>query len=74
MYLDNVPQLDTQGRKCTDKWLGGLGEEEVAVVNVRPDGYVGSIMKFSTLEQGAGQTAAQSLDSYYGGFLEVSQI
>lgn len=74
VYLDNVPQLDTLGQKCTDKWLGGLGDEEVAIVNVRPDGYVGSIMRFSALDHGAGTKAAHALDAYYGGFLEVPQI
>lgn len=44
------------------------------MVNVRPDGYVGVVMKFSTLDPGAGQQAASSLHEYYGGFLEVTQV
>lgn len=85
VYLDNVPHLDTLGQKCTDKWLGaGFGAEadEVAVVNVRPDGYVGAIMRYqyspddhcdSSASSGeeAGAHAARALDAYYGGFLEV---
>ncbi|KUI59141.1 Phenol 2-monooxygenase [Cytospora mali] len=69
VYLDNAAHLDTQGRKCTEKWLGEVSPELVAIVNVRPDGYVGSILRFST--SGNGQAAAQSLDDYYGGFLQV---
>ncbi|PSR82632.1 FAD binding domain-domain-containing protein [Coniella lustricola] len=72
VYLDNVPSLDTRGQTCTEKWVGVLDEKQVAIVNVRPDGYVGSIMKFNTAEETAGQTAAQHLDEYYGGFLQAS--
>lgn len=73
VYLDNVPHLDTQEKTCTDKWLGGLEPEEVALVNVRPDGYIGSIMRFNTGDGNAGQKAAQCLDDYYGGFLQVTR-
>lgn len=72
VYLDNVPHLDTRGQQCTKKWLGGLETDEVALVSVRPDGYVGSIVKFNTMEEDAGLKAAQCLDDYYGGFLEAT--
>ncbi|KAI3394058.1 hypothetical protein diail_3277 [Diaporthe ilicicola] len=74
VYLDNVPHLDTQSQGCTEKWIGEIGSDQAAVVNVRPDGYVGSIMKFSTAGEGAGREAAQSLDDYYGGFLQIPPI
>lgn len=71
MYLDNVPHLDTQSQRCTDKWLGSIESGQAAIVNVRPDGYVGSVTKFSTAGEDAGPEAARSLDDYYGGFLQT---
>lgn len=71
MYLDNVPHLDTQSQTCTDKWLGGIESGQAAIVNVRPDGYVGSVTKFSTAGDDAGLEAARFLDGYYGGFLKT---
>lgn len=70
-YLDNVPELDTRGAFCTEKWLGSLGPSEVAIVNVRPDGYVGSVGRWDTNIDEAGEQAAAWLDSYYGGFLQA---
>jgi phenol 2-monooxygenase len=61
-YLDDI-------MKCTEKWLGELGENEIAVVNVRPDGYVGSIGRWNAVLDGAGGEAVSWLDGYYGGFL-----
>ncbi|EGC48320.1 FAD binding domain-containing protein [Histoplasma capsulatum var. duboisii H88] len=40
-YLDDV----IPGGGCTEKWLGNVPGDEVAIVNVRPDGYVGSIWR-----------------------------
>lgn len=57
-----------------EKWLGELGSNQAAVVTVRPDGYVGSIMKFSTAGDDAGQEAARCLESYYSGFLQMPPI
>ncbi|KAF5505024.1 Phenol hydroxylase [Colletotrichum siamense] len=71
VYLDDVAPLDTQGRSCTDKWLGGLAADEAAIIIVRPDGYVGSIGRWDTTESTSGQSAAQWLDDYFGGFLQV---
>ncbi|CAK7215372.1 hypothetical protein SBRCBS47491_002462 [Sporothrix bragantina] len=70
VYLDDVAALDTQGRHCIDKWLGGLESTDAAIVNVRPDGYVGSVKRFASTAQ-AGVEAAQWMDAYYGGFLQV---
>lgn len=74
VYLDNVSHLDTQSRGCTEKWFSDIGSGQAALVNVRPDGYVGSITKFSTSGENAGQEAARSLDDYYVGFLQMPQV
>ncbi|KAH6989618.1 FAD binding domain-containing protein [Ilyonectria sp. MPI-CAGE-AT-0026] len=71
IYLDDVPSLDTQGRRCTEKWLGALASNEAAIVNVRPDGYVGAVKRWSTSESESGEAAAKWLDDYFGGFLKV---
>lgn len=63
-YLDDVPG---EKQTCTDKWVGGCGENEVVIVNVRPDGYVGAIERWMTEES---EKACDYLDSYYGGFLK----
>lgn len=76
IYLDDVPDLDTQGSTCTDKYLGPLETNEVVIMNVRPDGYVGSMKKWNL--EGAqdplevGKEAAAWLDGYFGRFLAVS--
>ncbi|KAK3383226.1 FAD binding domain-containing protein [Lasiosphaeria ovina] len=70
-YLDDCPQLDTRGSLCTNKWLGSLGPGEVAIVNVRPDGYVGSIGRWDSSVDDSGEEAAKWLDTYYGRFLQV---
>lgn len=70
-YMDNIPEQDTQGKHCTTKWLGNLGPSEVAIVNVRPDGYVGSIGRWDTSVDDAGEEAAKWLDAYYEGFLQL---
>ncbi|KPM34924.1 hypothetical protein AK830_g11653 [Neonectria ditissima] len=73
VYLDDVPNLDTQGRRCTDKWLGALESNEAAIVTVRPDGYVGAVKRWSASDSGAGESAAKWLDGYFGGFLKVPE-
>jgi len=70
-YLDDIPQLDTRGMLCTNKWLGSLGPGEVAIVNVRPDGYVGSIGRWDSSVDESGEEAAKWLDTYYNRFLKV---
>ncbi|KAL2023182.1 hypothetical protein VTK56DRAFT_3305 [Thermocarpiscus australiensis] len=70
-YLDNIPEQDTRGKYCTNKWLGSLGAGEVAIVNVRPDGYVGSLGRWDSTVDDAGEDAARWLDSYYDRFLKV---
>ncbi|KAJ4297200.1 hypothetical protein N0V88_004118 [Collariella sp. IMI 366227] len=70
-YLDDIPEQDTRGSLCTNKWLGSLGPGEVAIVNVRPDGYVGSIGRWDSSIDDAGEDAAKWLDQYYDRFLQV---
>ncbi|KAI1628945.1 FAD binding domain-containing protein [Exophiala viscosa] len=67
-YLDDLKDHKT-GKSCTEKWLGQVSQDEVAIVNIRPDGYVGSIGRFDGKSDGA--AAAQWLDTYYGGFLKA---
>ncbi|KAK6088037.1 FAD binding domain-containing protein [Seiridium cupressi] len=74
VYLDNIPELDTRGQTCTEKWLGDLSRGEVAVVVVRPDGYAGAIERWNTADEGAGKQAAQALDTYFGNFLQVPEL
>jgi hypothetical protein len=63
-YLDDI---SGEKQSCSDKWLGGVPDGQVVVVNVRPDGYVGSIERWSESE---GSQCALWLDKYYGGFLK----
>lgn len=73
-YLDDVPEQDTRGSLCTNKWLGSLGPGEVAIVNVRPDGYVGSLGRWDSSVDDAGEEAARWLDSYYDRFMQVPEV
>lgn len=66
-YLDDL-QRDG-GEDCTEKWLGSMGKSDVAIVNVRPDGYVGSISRWDVREAGEGSRAGTWLSDYYGAFL-----
>lgn len=68
IYLDNIPHHDTRKQTCIDKWVGSSGKGRIAVMNVRPDGYVGSV---STWAADDGMAAAQWLDDYYDAFLET---
>ena len=69
-YLDDVPHKDTRGQTVMDKWLDGLDEEEVVVLNVRPDGYVGSLRRFASGTRENGVMAVRWLDAYYEGFMK----
>ncbi|KAB8215537.1 FAD binding domain protein [Aspergillus novoparasiticus] len=57
LYLDDV-----DSPRCTDKWFGSLQGEQVGIVIVRPDGYVGSI---DTWELAAGTEAGKWIDDYF---------
>ncbi|EXJ78900.1 hypothetical protein A1O3_08400 [Capronia epimyces CBS 606.96] len=66
-YMDDVVE---QGQTCTQKWLGELHDQQVAIVNVRPDGYVGNVSRWNFNDDDASTAASTWLDSYYGGFLQ----
>jgi phenol 2-monooxygenase len=68
-YLDDIPEQDTRKQKCMDKWLDGLDENEVVVLSVRPDGYVGTVRRFTDGTKESGQVAVQWLDQYFEGFM-----
>lgn len=68
-YLDNIPEQDTRKQTVMDKWLDGLDKDEVVVLNVRPDGYVGTVRRFATGSRENGMAAVQWMDQYYEGFL-----
>ncbi|KAF2847605.1 FAD monooxygenase-like protein [Plenodomus tracheiphilus IPT5] len=68
-YLDDVPHKDTRNQTCMDKWLDGLDENEVVVLNVRPDGYVGTVRRFAQGSRENGARAVQWMDFYYEQFL-----
>ncbi|KAI3391037.1 hypothetical protein diail_8088, partial [Diaporthe ilicicola] len=78
IYLDDMPDLDTRGLTCTEKYLGApLQDGEVAIVNVRPDGYVGAVRRWDMTPGGmaddaveTGREAARWLDAYFDGFLQ----
>lgn len=67
VYLDDLKDQKT-AQSCTEKWLGGVSKAEVAIVNMRPDGYLGTIGRFENQQSAA---ACQWLDEYYGGFLSA---
>ncbi|KAI0869919.1 FAD binding domain-containing protein [Hypoxylon argillaceum] len=71
VYLDDVPGMDTKGLCCIPKWLGEVSTGQAVIVNVRPDGYVGSIKRWDVTGQNVGEAAARWLDEYYDGFLEA---
>ncbi|EAQ93244.1 hypothetical protein CHGG_01479 [Chaetomium globosum CBS 148.51] len=73
-YLDDVPQQDTCRMRCTDKWIGNALPGEVTIVNVRPDGYVGSIGQWDINVEDSGEKAARWLDQYYSRFLQVPVV
>ncbi|KAK6008276.1 hypothetical protein QM012_000179 [Aureobasidium pullulans] len=68
IYLDNVPEQDTRGQHCIDKWIGKLEDNETALLIVRPDGYVGAVKPWSCDAEGS-IGASLWLDEYFGGFL-----
>lgn len=69
LYLDDTPEKDTRGQKCMDKWLDGLSHHEVVVVNVRPDGYVGTVRRWPDGSRESGLSAVRWLDNYYEQFM-----
>lgn len=62
VYLDNIIQAQS-GRTCTHKWLSSVPDEGVAIVIVRPDGYVGTLRFFGSLNEYG--DACKWLDGYF---------
>ncbi|KKA20456.1 FAD binding domain-containing protein [Rasamsonia emersonii CBS 393.64] len=71
IYLDDIT---TQPKSCTETYLGSAFLTEgkrVAIVNVRPDGYVGSMNVFGAAGgRNAGEEAGRWVEGYYGRFLK----
>jgi len=67
-YLDNLK--DPGGQDCIDRWVGNMDVEEVVILSVRPDGYVGSVQRWSVTGIDAAKNASRWLDEYFAGFLE----
>lgn len=74
VYLDDASHLDTRRISATEKWLGSMDQGEVAVLVVRPDGYVGTIKRSKNSGSAEGKAAADWLDSYLGGFLQAPEV
>jgi phenol 2-monooxygenase len=70
-YLDDIPDAAGKSQSCNQAWLGGLQESQVAILVVRPDGYVGTIGRWDLQAQECGQEAGIWLDEYFGGFLQA---
>ncbi|KAK5990645.1 Phenol hydroxylase [Cladobotryum mycophilum] len=70
-YLDNLRGEDPMQVTCTNKWLGEFQPNEVGIINVRPDGYVGSLSRWDVHDDEAGYSAATWLSTYYSGFLQL---
>ncbi|KAH8732677.1 FAD binding domain-containing protein [Phaeosphaeriaceae sp. PMI808] len=68
-YLDDIPEKDTRKQKCMDKWLDGLNENEIVILNVRPDGYVGTVRRFANGSRENIQIAIEWMDHYYEQFM-----
>jgi len=68
-YLDDVGnRAESWFGSCMDKWFGRLDSDLIAVINVRPDGYVGSTAQF---EVGHAARAKKWFNEYYEGFLNA---
>jgi phenol 2-monooxygenase (NADPH) len=68
-YLDDIENSFQVGLgSCMEKWFGRLDSDLIAIVNVRPDGYVGSTAQF---EVGHAARAKTWFNEYYGGFLNA---
>ncbi|KAF7854445.1 uncharacterized protein EAF02_011620 [Botrytis sinoallii] len=77
IYVDDIPQDagDSHSYKgsYTHKWVGDVRDDEIVVLNVRPDGYVGSLKRFCMSGDGnedVGSEVAEWLEDYYSEFLK----
>lgn len=72
VYLDDIPEQSTNGKSCLEKWIGSMDRSEAAIVNVRPDGYVGSVRRFDVGgDMESKESVAAWLRDYYAAFLRA---
>jgi hypothetical protein len=64
IYADDVPDPQVPGAEAPSHWKMGIDERDGAVVVVRPDGYVGCVVK---LVEGPG--TIEALEEYFGTFV-----
>lgn len=70
VYLDDLSSSTTEKTTGSiQKWLGTTDPNTVTILNVRPDGYVGSLRQWNNSGVDQAAEAAQWLEGYYGGFL-----
>lgn len=73
VYLDDIMEAPASPSSCTETYLGPEmtgAAGRVAVVNVRPDGYVGSMNVWDASVAGEGEVAGRWVESYYARFLK----
>lgn len=75
IYVDDIRKDEEVEESCTNKWVGDIDKDEMIVLNVRPDGYVGSLKMFhQTIDESedAGDEVVKWLEKYYSKFLKGS--
>ncbi|KAF7869658.1 hypothetical protein EAF04_004442 [Stromatinia cepivora] len=71
IYVDDICKDE---ESCTNKWVGDVEDDQMVVLNVRPDGYVGSLKMFHVMSnesEDVGDEVVYWLQEYYGGFLKT---
>lgn len=71
VYLDDLPEQNSGFKGCHEKWIGSMSHKEVAVINVRPDGYIGSVSRWDASTPAAALPAANWLHEFYSGFVKL---
>lgn len=71
VYLDDLAGQNTGLKSCREKWIGPMASNEVAIINVRPDGYIGGVSLWDASADGAASQAGTWLQDYYAGFLKL---
>ncbi|KAK4501615.1 hypothetical protein PRZ48_007424 [Zasmidium cellare] len=70
VYLDDCAAQNRDQKHCFEKWGGDMAGNECAVINVRPDGYIGHSHRCDVVKDSP-QDAAGVVYSYYSSFLEI---
>jgi hypothetical protein len=63
-YLKDMLYMITRGLRCVLKYPGEIGDSQVAIVYIRPDGYVGSIKSWDVVMQTSSEVTARWVDEY----------